>query len=1249
MKKIFTLIASLMMVLSMNAATKTIYFQTQQWWHKENAASGAHYWGTAGDGTSWPGTRMTKVSGETNMWSIEIDTDKYQNIIFTRVSPSDGVSDWGAKTTDQVIPTDGKNFFTLGTTEVWGGSGATGTWSTYTPNAPKTYKDITFTITANAAPQIHYWEGGDKMVGSDWENSPTMTATGNANEYTYTVKDVDEATGVKYLLKIGNIQTSDQTTSENVIADFKDLMPEVYVKGVTGWTGDGHKMTIADDYASASVTITLAANLTADLKLTIGGVWMGDAKNAITKENNSSVFDTNGGQNGSIKTDIAGDYIFTYTYADQTLTVTYPTEEIEVAVDCYVTGNTALTGEDWVLDSENLKMTKVEGTEKYTYTFTALPANTAFELKVVYAGSQKGFSSLSEAIDGVTANGDNICFTLEETGDVTVTYDAETEKIALTGNFAIPVTYDYYIVGSFNGDNPKKAENGMTLDGTVYKATVTLAEGDNTLKVTDGTWDNTWGYDQLGATYEEVSNPNDYNNIKITLAAEKTITVIFDATAGKITFEGLTEKVIEYGVTFNVTVPEETEACYICGEWDWSTFKPMTKVDDTHYTLEIAEATKDHKYKYTFGEAWAYVEKNADGSEVQDRTWTENDVVAAWADPLATNIYLAGSMTDWANGKIEFMKETPDATIATVAVELPVGDNTFKIMNGENWLGNGGDFNNSITGWTFKEGDGDCTLKATYAATYVFTWDLTKEDQQLSVTYPTVETRDYPSVTKTLVQTWRSAHTELDLSNYNYIYIYNHDGTAFTYGDDFEVAASLEVSLEGTGSWKVNGDDEVLTATLYNEEKTAIYLITASTTAPKTYTLTCTDAQYVPTAYSTLFSGTADGKALMIDIQMMEVGLNEAFGSCSWDGIEITSTAATVSRDLLANDKYNVTGVFNDAAGNTYNITITGAEPKPAATLNITGATFTEESWGGVVISGTWDTEDLVGSLEGADFGTYESAELYTTTYSHYLSAVGDVTFAQASDGVSVVLTGKFSDMMDATPYNVTITGTLVEFVAPSIELTTSDNETTIETYAWEIVDATIKRTFEAEDGWYTLCVPFGMDASLIGEAYEITSINKNDKTQGIDVTFSDVDYLWAGYPYLIKPTTTVTDPVIEGVQIEYTSGEEYTVTGDGIKITMTGIINGGGTTNGTTEYYVGADGYLYNGTVNKLGLCALFTITDLAGNPTRVRARVVTGENATTGVDDIFTTDVPVKAIVNGQLIIIRGNEKFNAQGQKL
>ena len=57
----------------------------------------------------------------------------------------------------------------------------------------------------------------------------------------------------------------------------------------------------------------------------------------------------------------------------------------------------------------------------------------------------------------------------------------------------------------------------------------------------------------------------------------------------------------------------------------------MTKVDETHYTITL-ETTEQDGYKYCSGPDWAYVEKNADGSEMSsDRTYAANDVVAKWA------------------------------------------------------------------------------------------------------------------------------------------------------------------------------------------------------------------------------------------------------------------------------------------------------------------------------------------------------------------------------------------------------------------------------------------------------------------------------------------------------------------------------------------------------------------------------------------------------------------------------------------
>lgn len=398
MKKIFTLFAALTMVMSMSAATKTIYFKTQQWWHKDDAASAAYYWEPSAAPT-WPGIRMTKVDGVADMWSVDVDTDKYKNIIFTRVNGSGNVEDWGAKTQDLVIPTDDKNLFTLSTTEVWGGSGASGTWSVYAPDAPKTYKDITITVVANATPKIHYWEGGDKVTGSEWETKPDMVATGEENTYSYTIKDVDEATGVKYLIVVGEVQSADQQAFENVTANFKDLLPQVVVMGVTGWTGD--KMTVADDYLSASVTLNLKAATDYELKLTVNGQWYGSNAITITKDKNSASFAENGEGNGKLTTDLAGDYVFTYTYATKTLVVTYPapTPTYTVTVSDNTGGFEPLTtGGGEYEEGENATVTASEEVEGWvfvgwmaneefvandpTYTF-AVEGNT--ELVAVYA------------------------------------------------------------------------------------------------------------------------------------------------------------------------------------------------------------------------------------------------------------------------------------------------------------------------------------------------------------------------------------------------------------------------------------------------------------------------------------------------------------------------------------------------------------------------------------------------------------------------------------------------------------------------------------------------------------------------------------------------------------------------------------------------------------------------------------------------------------------------------------------------
>ncbi len=119
-------------------------------------------------------------------------------------------------------------------------------------------------------------------------------------------------------------------------------------------------------------------------------------------------------------------------------------------------------------------------------------------------------------------------------------------KAEAEAKLATLVKYDYYITGSLVGGwNPD--QQGLVKDGELYKATFTeLNAGTYEFKITAGDWEHQWNYSNLGAAYEEVSqgvdnegNPN--GNIKIVTEEAKNITVIFDAIAGKITFEGLTQ------------------------------------------------------------------------------------------------------------------------------------------------------------------------------------------------------------------------------------------------------------------------------------------------------------------------------------------------------------------------------------------------------------------------------------------------------------------------------------------------------------------------------------------------------------------------------------------------------------------------------------------------------------------------------------------------------------------------------------
>ena len=215
----------------------------------------------------------------------------------------------------------------------------------------------------------------------------------------------------------------------------------------------------------------------------------------------------------------------------------------------------------------------------------------------------------------------------------------------------------------------------------------------------------------------------------------------------------------------------------------------------------------------------------------------------------------------------------------------------------------------------------------------------------------------------------------------------------------------------------------------------------------------------------------------------------------------------------------------------------------------------------------------------------------------------------------------------------------------PTPVFTSGDNSEIISALKNQNLDVKLDRSFKAGE-LHTLCVPFDIDASLIGTAYQLSNV-KAQLSSMLKVETVECPTIEAGKPYLVVPTEDITGPIllkdvtIKDIDVAAVSN---TVENNGIKVSFQGILNGGGQTDGTTEYWIGNGGYLYYDVTNKLGLRAMFTIT---GMPAGMRARVVTSENAATDVENITNSEnTTIKVIKNGQLIIIRNGEKFNAQG---
>ncbi len=120
----------------------------------------------------------------------------------------------------------------------------------------------------------------------------------------------------------------------------------------------------------------------------------------------------------------------------------------------------------------------------------------------------------------------------------------------------------------------------------------------------------------------------------------------------------------------------------------------------------------------------------------------------------------------------------------------------------------------------------------------------------------------------------------------------------------------------------------------------------------------------------------------------------------------------------------------------------------------------------------------------------------------------------------------------------------------PSLEISDTDFEADakIKEYDQTAVHFKLKRSFVADDTWYTICLPFNVAQKQLVEVFggENVELRTFDHMKGTVMYFKPVYDLAAGVPYLIKPNKNLDNLLFKNVKIDMAAHPDLQVGADG-------------------------------------------------------------------------------------------------------
>lgn len=120
----------------------------------------------------------------------------------------------------------------------------------------------------------------------------------------------------------------------------------------------------------------------------------------------------------------------------------------------------------------------------------------------------------------------------------------------------------------------------------------------------------------------------------------------------------------------------------------------------------------------------------------------------------------------------------------------------------------------------------------------------------------------------------------------------------------------------------------------------------------------------------------------------------------------------------------------------------------------------------------------------------------------------------------------------------------------PSLEISDTDfgADAKIKEYDQTAVHFKLKRSFVADDTWYTICLPFNVAKEQLVEVFggKKVELRTFDHMKGMVMYFKPVYDLAAGVPYLIKPNKNLDNLLFENVKIDMAAHPDLRVGADG-------------------------------------------------------------------------------------------------------